>query len=37
MRVMMVVVMVLNQHEKPAYVRRVPESIQKIGWKASDS
>ena len=35
MRVMMVV-MVLNQHEKVAYVRPVPESIRKIGWKRSD-
>ena len=33
MRVMMVVVMVLNQHEKVDYVRVVPESIRKIGWK----
>jgi hypothetical protein len=33
MRVMMVVVMVLSQHEKVDYVRVVPESIRKIGWK----
>jgi len=29
----MVVVMVPGQHEKVAYVTRVPESIRKIGWK----
>jgi hypothetical protein len=29
----MVVVMVLSQHEKVDYVRVVPESIRKIGWK----
>jgi hypothetical protein len=37
MRVMMVVVMVLSQHEKIGYARPIPESIWKIGWKASDS
>jgi len=33
MRVMMVAVMVLKQHEKVDYVRLIPESIRKIGWK----
>jgi len=32
MRVMVMVV-VLGQHEKVGYVRPVPESIRKIGWK----
>jgi len=36
MRVIMVVVMVLSQHEKVDYVRVVPESIRKIGWKWSN-
>jgi hypothetical protein len=37
MRVMMVVVMVLSQHENIGYARPIPESIWKIGWMASDS
>jgi hypothetical protein len=37
MRVMMVVVMVLRQHENIAYATPIPESIWKIRWMASDS